>query len=168
MEKTNKTYFRMMSFIHEDLYTLFRNPYHALTAAGLRPGMKVIEFGAGPGFFSIPAARIVGEKGSLYTLDINPYAVEKVRRKVTASGLKNITVLQADAAHTSLPVSSFDLVFMFGFMRPIGNVDEIWAEAFNLLKDGGTLAVEGRLYPPQWMFVPIGGNGRITRYRKVS
>jgi ubiquinone/menaquinone biosynthesis C-methylase UbiE len=168
MEKTNKTYFRMMSLMHENLYSIFRNPYQALHAAGLKPGMKVVEFGPGPGFFTIPAAKIVGESGSLHAVDINPYAVKKVSQKVAASGLNNITVLKANAAHTGLPSSSFDLVFMFGFMRPIGNIDDIWAEAYNLLKDDGVLAIEGRLSPPHWLFELNTVNGHIAQYRKAS
>jgi ubiquinone/menaquinone biosynthesis C-methylase UbiE len=45
------------------LLPLVRNPYKLLKAAGLEEGQKVIEVGCGPGFFTIPAARIVGDEG---------------------------------------------------------------------------------------------------------
>jgi len=65
MSRTNKLHFRMMSFVHETLYGLFRDPYKVLKAAGLEPGQRALEVGCGPGFFTIPAARIVGEEGSV-------------------------------------------------------------------------------------------------------
>ena len=62
MSRTNKLHFKMMSFVHETLYGLFRDPYKVLKAAGLEPGQRVLEVGCGPGFFTIPAARIIGEE----------------------------------------------------------------------------------------------------------
>ncbi|MBE9471268.1 MAG: methyltransferase domain-containing protein, partial [Chloroflexi bacterium] len=73
---TNRMHFKMMSLVHETLYGLFRDPYKALNAAGLEPGQKVLEVGCGPGFFTIPAAKTVGEKGSVCALDISPLAIE--------------------------------------------------------------------------------------------
>jgi len=41
MSRTNKLHFKMMSFVHETLYGLFRDPYKVLRAAGLKPGQRV-------------------------------------------------------------------------------------------------------------------------------
>jgi len=40
-----------------------------LRAVGVRGGLTVLDFGCGSGNYSIPAAKIVGEKGKVYTLD---------------------------------------------------------------------------------------------------
>jgi len=81
MPRTNRLNFKMMSFVHETLYSLFRDPYKVLNAAGLEPGQRVLEVGCGPGFFTILAAKIVGE-GSAHALDVNPLAVERVQQKI--------------------------------------------------------------------------------------
>jgi predicted methyltransferase len=65
MSRKNERSFRGICFVHETLYGLFRDPYKALDAAGLEAGQDVLEVGCGPGFFTVPAARIVGKDGSV-------------------------------------------------------------------------------------------------------
>jgi len=168
MSKADGMHFRMMSLVHETLYGLFRDAYKVLSAAGLEPGQKVLEVGCGPGFFTIPAARIVGEKGSVCALDINPLAVERVRQKIEGQGVTNVKTILADAAQTGLPGQSFDLIFLFGLAHPIGDVENILTELHRLLKPAGTLSVEGRLRPPNGLFHAVKRRGRISRFRKVG
>jgi ubiquinone/menaquinone biosynthesis C-methylase UbiE len=164
----DKAAYRMMSLIHEDLYSVLRDPYEVLKAAGLEAGQDVLEVGCGPGFFTVPAATIVGEGGTLYALDINPLAVEKVQRKVAEAGVTNVKTLLVDAAQSGLPDESFDLAFLFGLARPVGGPDGIWVEMHRLLRPGGILAVEGRLGPDNELFRPTGRKGRISRFSKVE
>ncbi len=168
MSRINRMNFKMMSFVHETLYSLFRDPYKALNAAGLKPGQRVLEVGCGPGFFTIPAAKIVGKKGKVYALDINPLAIERVQEKIKIEGATNIETILADAAQTDLPDQSFDLVFLFGFTRPIGQREKIWVELHRVLKPTGMLSIEGRLRPPNELFQPLKRQGRISQYRKVD
>jgi ubiquinone/menaquinone biosynthesis C-methylase UbiE len=164
---SDRIHFRMMSLVHETLYSLFRDPYKALNAAGLKPGQEVLEVGCGPGFFTIPAARMVGEKGSVHALDISPLAVEKVQQKIEREGVTNVKTILADAAQTGLPDQSFDLVFVFGLAHPIGGMEAIWLELHRLLKPAGVLSVEGRLWPSNGLFHPVKRRGRISQFRKA-
>jgi len=168
MSRPNKLHFKMMSFVHETLYGLFRDPDKALKAAELEPGQKVLEVGCGPGFFTVPAARIVGEQGSVLAFDINPVAVEHVRRKIEEAGVTNARVIVADATKTDLPAGSFDLAFVFGLARPIGDMAAIWAELHRLLKPQGILSIEGRLRPPERLFRFVRRQGRTAQFRKAE
>jgi ubiquinone/menaquinone biosynthesis C-methylase UbiE len=164
----DRVHFKMMSFVHETLYGVFRDPYKVLDAAGLQPGQRVLEVGCGPGFFTVPAARIAGEEGGVCALDISPLAVDHVQRKVRAEGATNVEIVLADAARTELPDQSFDLAFVFGFANPIGGMEAIWAELYRLLRPAGTLAVEGQLQPPSKLFAPVKRQGRIAQFRKIG
>jgi ubiquinone/menaquinone biosynthesis C-methylase UbiE len=168
MRQPNRMGFKMMSFVHETLYSLFRDPYKVLNAAGLESGQKVLEVGCGPGFFTVPAAKIVGEEGSVLALDVNPLAVEHVQRKIETEGVTNAEVTLANAAQTNLPDQSFDLAFVFGFARPIGSMEAVWAELHRLMRPAGTLSVEGRLRPPDRLFQSVKRQERISQFRKVS
>ena len=138
----NRVHFRMMSFVHDTLYGLFLNPYKLLNAAGLKPGQKVLEVGCGPGFFTIPAAKIVGEKGKVYALDVNPVAVETVRRKIMENNLKNVKIMLADASETGLPDESIDVAFLFGVIHALKDVDAVMREMHRILKVKGILSVQ--------------------------
>ncbi|MCK4972036.1 MAG: methyltransferase domain-containing protein, partial [Candidatus Heimdallarchaeota archaeon] len=48
---------------------------------GIQPGNVVLDYGCGLGSFSIPAAKIVGEKGKVYALDIHPLAIKRTKKK---------------------------------------------------------------------------------------
>jgi len=128
----------------------------------------VLEVGCGPGFFTVPAAHIVGEEGSVLALDVNPVAVEHVRRKIEEAGVTNARVIVADAARTELPEGGFDLAFVFGLARPIGDMAVIWTELYRLLKPQTILSIEGRLRPPDRLFQFAKRQGRIARFSKVG
>ncbi len=171
MSVTDKIHFRMMSLMHEYLYRLFRDPYRVLDAAGLKPAQDVLEVGCGPGFFTVPAAKIVGQEGSVCALDVNPLAVERVRQKIEKESLTNVRAILADAAQTGLPDESFDLIFVFGFGHQVSDMANVFAEVRRLLKPGGVLSVEGwlgRLVPSTQLFHPLNRQGTIAQYRNAA
>lgn len=57
---------------------------------GVRSGDAVLDFGCGPGFFCLPAARVVAAGGSVCAVDKDPRALRKVRRLAAAQGLDNL------------------------------------------------------------------------------
>jgi ubiquinone/menaquinone biosynthesis C-methylase UbiE len=168
MSVADRVHFGMMSIVHETLYGLFRDPYRALEAAGLERGNTVLEIGCGPGFFTIPAARVVGAEGCVYALDISPLAIERVQQKVEAEGVSNVRTVLADATRTGLPGQSFELAFLFGFAHHRGSLDGILTETHRLLKSGGILSVEGMPWLSSELFDPVGRQGRISRFRKAG
>lgn len=163
----DQVHFRTMAFVHETLYGLFRDPYEPLRAAGLRSGQRVLEVGCGPGFFTVPAAEIVGDEGSVTSVDVSPAAVAHVEQKVDQAGVTNVEVLLANAANTGLPDERFDLIFVFGLGHVLGDVGDMWAELHRLLRPEGTLSIEGRLWPPRELFRPLEQRGNIARFGQV-
>ncbi len=63
---------------------------HALRRAGLRPGMRVLDVGCGPGDVSMLAARIVGPAGSVLGVDAAPEMVELARNRAAENGMQNV------------------------------------------------------------------------------
>lgn len=69
-----------------------------LEAAGLAPGMRVLDVGSGVGDVAFLAAAMVGPKGEVVGTDRSPVALETARRRVDVSGLPNIRFLEGDAS----------------------------------------------------------------------
>jgi ubiquinone/menaquinone biosynthesis C-methylase UbiE len=77
----------------------------------LRSGMTFADIGCGDGFFTILAAKKVGENGKVYAVDIDASAVEKVKQKAKAEGLNNITVKVGKGEDTIFCKECVDIVF---------------------------------------------------------
>ena len=140
---TSNLAFWMISVMHDNpLLPVFRNPYKLLQAAGLKPGQKVVEVGCGPGFFTIPAAKIVGEEGLIYAVDTHPLAIKRVKEKMEREGLKNVTPILANASSTGLLDQSVDLAFLFGLRYIAGGLENVIGEMHRILKPGAVLSFE--------------------------
>ncbi len=133
--------FRIITLVHDNpLLPLFKDPDKLLKAAGLGPGQRVLEVGCGPGYFTLPAAKIVGERGLVYTVDVHPKAVQRVQRKVTKNGARNVRTLLANASSTGLLDHCIDRAFIFGMPHVVGGQEKVIAEIRRLLRQGGELA----------------------------
>ncbi len=126
----------------------FFGPTEILGAAGELRGRAVLEVGCGTGFFTLPAARAIGDEGSLTAIDVLSESVELVREKVRAAGLRNVHVMQADARQTSFEAGSFDMALLFGVIpAPMLPLARLLPEMHRVLRPGGVLAV--------WPHVPL-------------
>jgi ubiquinone/menaquinone biosynthesis C-methylase UbiE len=145
-----KMHFGMIRLVHETLYGVFVSPYDTLGAVGLKTAQKVLEVGCGPGFFTVPAAKIVGESGHVYAIDVNPVAVEYVERKVRRQGIRNVSVILSGADKTGLPDETLDTVFLFGVIHALWNeIGAITSEIHRVLKTQGTLSISKSRLPEE-------------------
>jgi ubiquinone/menaquinone biosynthesis C-methylase UbiE len=135
--------FWTISLMHDNpLLPIFRNPYKLLEASGLKKGQRILEVGCGPGYFTIPAAKIVGHEGFVYAVDVHPRAIERVQRKIEKEGISNVMPILTNASGTGLPDHSIDLAFVFGLRYIAGGLENLVAELHRVLNNGGILSFE--------------------------
>jgi ubiquinone/menaquinone biosynthesis C-methylase UbiE len=135
---------------------LLHDPVRILHGADVRPGQTVLEVGSGTGFFTIAAARLIGDQGRLIAMDPLTAYVERLNEKLNAADLRNVRVARRDALDTGLDAASIDRVLLFGVLPFIPlplpftslPLNRLLPEMHRVLKPDGTLAV--------WMF-PIAG-----------
>lgn len=162
--RSGRFFMRLMASIMESRlrYRLF-GPEKILAAAGIKEGANVLEVGCGTGFFTIPASRMIGERGSLTSLDTSPLAVEMVSQKVEQANVKNVRVVKGNVLDTGLAGASLDEVFIFGVIPAPGlPMDRLLVEMRRILKQGGILAI----WPPSWVLRTIARSGAFEFVNK--
>ena len=132
----------LASMMESPLRYKFWKPEKILAGAGLQSGQTVLEVGCGTGYFTLPAARLIGPQGNLLAMDILPEAVDFVSKKVQAAQLGYVPVLQRDALNTNFDSGRFDTVLLFGVLpSPWLPLPSLLSELQRVLKAGGLLAV---------------------------
>jgi ubiquinone/menaquinone biosynthesis C-methylase UbiE len=79
---------------------------------GIAPGKSVADIGAGSGWFTVRAARQVGEQGNVYAVDINPEAVRYVGERARKEHLRNVKTILGKADDALLPANAVDSVLL--------------------------------------------------------
>jgi len=124
-------------------------PERTLRGADLRPGQVVLEVGCGTGFFTLPAARMLGSSGRLIAIDALSGFVDVVEEKIRSEGLAHVRAEQRDALKTELGDECIDLALLFGVLPwPALPLNRLLPEMHRVLKPDGRIAV--------WMF-PVTG-----------
>lgn len=70
---------------------------------GISTGKTVADIGAGSGWFTVRAARRVGESGTVYAVDINPEAVRYIRSRTRKEKLRNVKTILSQPDNPLLP-----------------------------------------------------------------
>ena len=129
----------------------FFNPTSILQGVYKLHGQSVLEVGCGTGFFTLPAARLIGDRGFLTAMDVLSESVELVSKKVQEANLKNVRVIQGDALNTSLKSESMNTVLLFGVVpAPMLPLNRLLPEMHRVLTSEGILAV----WPPVPLWLP--------------
>ena len=131
------SHFKFMSLVLW-LRDVLSSPKKKLEKAGLKPGEHVLDFGCGPGSFSLVAASIVGPSGKVHALDLHPLALQSVERKSRKIGLQNIETISSDRK-TGLADQSLDFVILNDVLHELDDTSGVLTELHRALKPEGTL-----------------------------
>jgi ubiquinone/menaquinone biosynthesis C-methylase UbiE len=130
--------------------------------SGIKPGMTVLELGCGSGVYTIGLARAVGNRGKLYSVDMQEAMIERLKRKLAKpehSELTNIETRLANAYELPFADESIDLVVMVTVLPEISDKDRALKEIRRILKADGILAISENLIDPDY---PL--RGTTTKY----
>jgi len=130
--------FRLMSMEFR-IKGLFSDLEENLRRSGLEEGMSVLDFGCGPGRYTIPAARLVGAKGRVYAVDLHPLALEAVERSAKRHRISNIQTMLSDGA-LALADESLDFVLLYDVLHDVDNRTKVVRELLRVLRPNGILS----------------------------
>lgn len=133
--------FRLMVLMYR-FRDLLQNPRRSLDKAQLTKGMCVVDYGCGPGSFTIPAAELVGPEGKVFAVDIHPLAIRNVGEKARRKGLQNVETILVKGYDTGIQDSSIDRVLLIDTIHLIKDPDALFREIHRMLKPDGLLFME--------------------------
>ena len=117
------------------------DPYteHALRLAGLRPGMRVLDVGCGPGDVSFVAARLVGPQGSVIGIDAAADIIELAQARATEDGVRSVRFEQTTVGDLALdePVDAvIGRLILMHLPDPVATLRQL----AGLVRPGGVIA----------------------------
>jgi ubiquinone/menaquinone biosynthesis C-methylase UbiE len=118
----------------------------------LRPGLRVLDVGSGPGRLSIPAAKAVGPGGEVFALDSQSGMLRRLEARIAASGPANIRTMLGDITTKPLPPDWFDRALLVTVLGEIPDREAALRSIFATLKPGGILSVTEILGDPHYQF----------------
>jgi predicted methyltransferase len=128
-------------------------PVEVLSFFGVKPGMKVLDFLSGGGYYSEILSYVVGDKGEVVAHTNEAYRKfvgEAIKTRFGNNRLPKINQLSSEVPALGLGVEKFDMILMVMTYHDVYYVAEYWPEVdrdnfftqiHSALKTGGTLAI---------------------------
>jgi SAM-dependent methyltransferase len=124
-----------------------------LKALKIQPGQVVADIGAGSGYYTKELAKLVGEKGTVYAVDIQQEMLDLLTNKMAELKIGNVKPILGTIKDPKLPPASVDLALMVDVYHEFDFPYEMVQAICRGLKRGGRLVfVEFRAEDPK---VPI-------------
>ncbi len=120
---------------------------------GIKPGMTVCDVGCGNGFYTLPMAEAVGEKGKVYAVDIQVQMLRLLRKRALKQKIDNIEYILGTYSNPKLPDNSCDIIILVDAYHEFSHPVHMLKHMRRALKPGGRMIlVEFRMEDPN---VPI-------------
>ncbi|PIR38237.1 MAG: hypothetical protein COV34_01320 [Candidatus Zambryskibacteria bacterium CG10_big_fil_rev_8_21_14_0_10_42_12] len=111
---------------------MFSNPIQNVPRFGLKPGMKVADFGSGSGTYARELAHFLGPDGKVYAVDIQRELLNNLVAEAGREGLRNIEPVWADLEKvegSNIPSNTLDAVVISNILFQVGNKEGLLREA---------------------------------------
>ena len=144
-----------------------------LVSAGIGTGMKVLDVGSGAGDVALLLADLVGPRGSVVGVEMNPVILETARARVNAVGWTNVTFIDGDVTSIALD-DDFDAVVGRWILMYLPEPVAVLRGLLGRVRSGGIIAFQENdfTYPPttfppaplhqqvmRWTTPPTGSDG---------
>jgi len=150
-------HFKLMSSIFK-IRDFLRPRIEILKEAEIEHGFHILDYGCGPGSYSVVAAELAGPTGKVYALDIHPLAVRSVTNAASRKGLTNIETICSDR-DTGLEHNSVDVILFNDILHLLGDPDGVLKELHRVLKPRGILSCTDHHLKENEMISAITGGG---------
>ena len=122
------------------LRRLLQNP-HRMLLPYVQEGMSVLDFGCGPGFFTVELAQLVGMSGHVIAADLQDGMLEKVRNKVQGTELESRVQLHKCQSVQMGITRRLDFILAFYVLHELPDVAAFFSQLRPLVTVRGKMLV---------------------------
>lgn len=115
-----------------------------MNVLGISEGKSVADIGAGSGWFTVRAAKRVGQTGTVYAVDINPQAIHYIGNRIAKEHLSNVRAILSKPDDPLLPKDSIDAVLMLKTYHEVARPVELLRNLRPALRRGAKLGIIDR------------------------
>ena len=141
---------------------------------GVKPGMRLLEVGPGPGTFTFAAARSVGETGRVYEIDIQESIVSGLNKKIGQQDAGNITAELASAYELPYPDGYFGAAFCSHVLEHLPRIEDAFTALDEMERVADSvftvsphkISLIANIYPGHNLWITPSGDGYIIEQRK--
>lgn len=116
-------------------------PKETLLKMNLAEGDIMADIGCGIGYFTFPAAEIVGPKGKVYALDISSEMLSEVKQKAERQNLPHVETVKTEEQNLKLTNEQVSYAFLCNVLHEISDLPGFLQEVLRIIKPGGKLAI---------------------------
>src|SRR2546421_3663926 len=95
-----------------------------LTNLGVKRGMTICDMGCGNGFYSLQLAKMTGEQGRVYAVDIQAEMLKMLKVNAEEHGIRNIMPILSTATDPKLPKGKIDLILLVDVYHEFSHPEE--------------------------------------------
>jgi len=126
--------------LDNSLRKLLQNPEKILSSY-ISKGMTILDFGCGPGFFSVAMAKMLDGSGKVIAADLQDGMLEKVRQKIKGTELEERIELHKCQSDKIGVTESVDFILVFYVAHEVPDHDKLFQEVKSILKPGGKIYI---------------------------
>ena len=132
-----------------------------LANLGVKQGMTICDMGCGNGFYTLQLAKMTGETGRVYAVDIQPEMLKLLKRRADEQNVRNIAPVLGTFTDPKLPKGKIDLILLVDVYHEFSHPEPMLAAMREALSPTGLCAlVEFRAEDPN---VPIKPEHKMTK-----
>lgn len=117
-------------------------PAGRLDRFGILSGQTVVDYGCGTGSYLSRASERVGEKGTVYAVDIQPLAIAAVRRRILKENLSNVRPLLTDGNRCPLTDGTADIIYALDMFHMVSDARAFLRELHRIAKPHASLFLD--------------------------
>ena len=141
--KLNNNEFRLMQGFMKIADHVYPHVRTRTESFGIKPGQTVVDYGCGPGRYTIEMARLVGKDGKVIAVDLVEMALEETQRKLESGEFRNCDLKLAHGYDSGVGDNAADIVFAIDMFHHISDTNAFLREINRITKPDGLLILSG-------------------------